>query len=223
MKIRLLTRQSCPVLLNILLAIAWFVLNGLPLAAHATELINPSDINKPTKHSASANQQKLRVLRNLPESVKLTRINHFFNKFNNQTDKLNWGIDEYWATPRELFKKGAGDCEDLAVAKYFFLIKLGVSEKQLRLAYVKVYNSGKNTIEDHLVLLYDDNDKKQTLVLDNIADTIKPLAQRRDLVPQFAFNIQGSWALNPSYTTGSIAQSSVYRSWQTLLPRLILN
>jgi len=69
---------------------------------------------------------------------KLEKINSFFNKkivFVNDTDL--YGTKDYWATPVEFLARGAGDCEDYAIAKYFSLKIMGVAEEKLRIAYVK--------------------------------------------------------------------------------------
>ena len=48
---------------------------------------------------------------------------------------------DYWETPVEALWKGAGDCEDYAIAKYFSLRHLGVSSDKLRITYVKALES----------------------------------------------------------------------------------
>ncbi|MDM8349520.1 transglutaminase-like cysteine peptidase [Pseudomonas sp. sp1636] len=48
-----------------------------------------------------------------------------------------WGERDYWATPIEALVKGAADCEDYSLAKYFSLRQLGVPTGKLRLTYVK--------------------------------------------------------------------------------------
>lgn len=67
------------------------------------------------------------------------RVNQFFNSRIRFVDDMTvLGQEDYWATPVEaLRKKGAGDCEDYALAKYFTLRELGVPASQLRITYYK--------------------------------------------------------------------------------------
>jgi amino acid transporter len=54
--------------------------------------------------------------------------------FTSFVERLGFGIDDYWMTPKEFFIKGFGDCEDYAIAKYFTLLELGVKKESLYLA-----------------------------------------------------------------------------------------
>ena len=65
--------------------------------------------------------------RSRTDREKLEKVNRFFNsriRFANDVDV--WGIQDYWATPIEFLCKGAGDCEDFAIAKYFTIKAMGV-------------------------------------------------------------------------------------------------
>lgn len=54
----------------------------------------------------------------------LNRVNQFFNSRMRFRDDITvWGQQDYWATPIEFLRKGAGDCEDYALAKYFPCVK----------------------------------------------------------------------------------------------------
>jgi predicted transglutaminase-like cysteine proteinase len=44
-----------------------------------------------------------------------------------------WHVADYWENPSEIAAKGAGDCEDYAIAKYWLLRSLGVAEDDLQL------------------------------------------------------------------------------------------
>ena len=57
-----------------------------------------------------------------PEREQLTAVNRFFNQqLSFRDDTRIWRQTDYWATPVESLVKGAGDCEDYALAKYFSL------------------------------------------------------------------------------------------------------
>merc|ERR1711879_201908 len=67
--------------------------------------------------------------------IKLTSVNNFFNDYHYKTDDKLYKKADYWATRKEFVFKGAGDCEDFAIAKFFTLIELGVSEDKLSLLH----------------------------------------------------------------------------------------
>ncbi|SMQ60386.1 Predicted transglutaminase-like cysteine proteinase [Devosia lucknowensis] len=52
-------------------------------------------------------------------------------------DSIVWGKGDYWATPSEMALKGAGDCEDFAIAKYWLLRSLGIADEQLQIVVLQ--------------------------------------------------------------------------------------
>jgi predicted transglutaminase-like cysteine proteinase len=89
--------------------------------------------------------------------------------------------------------KGAGDCEDYVIGKYFSLIALGVPTSKLRFVYVRARIGGPESTEQiaHMVLGYYPTPNSIPLVLDSLVSSIMPASQRRDLVPVFSFNADG--------------------------------
>lgn len=150
----------------------------------------------------------------LGERDKLNAVNRFFNRNYRFVDDIrNWGQNDYWATPIEALVKGAGDCEDYSIAKYFTLRRLGVPSEKLRITYVKAlkYNQA------HMVLTYYATPSAEPLVLDNLIGDIRPASQRRDLLPVYAFNAEGL------YLPGSIGKKSDSKKlsrWQDLLRKM---
>lgn len=142
--------------------------------------------------------QKLLVeARDLPVSEKLKRINEFFNRHIVYGEDIDvWGEKEHWATPMESLSKGKGDCVAYVMAKYFFLRELNVSDKQLRLIYVKARIGGpESTIQQaHMVLAYYPAPDSEPLVLDSLITDIRPASRRTDLQPIFSFNSEGIYA-----------------------------
>lgn len=67
-------------------------------------------------------------------------------------DLVLWGKSDYWATPVETLTKQQGDCEDIAIAKYFSLLNKRVPREKLRLVYVLKGGSV------HMVLEYFEGD-----------------------------------------------------------------
>jgi len=124
----------------------------------------------------------------LDERSKLQAINDFINRsVSYATDRQIWGVDDYWATPLETLSLGRGDCEDFAIGKYFSLVQMGVPSEKLRLTFVKALSLN----QAHMVLAYYPSQTEQPLILDNLEPRIKPAAERRDLLPVYAFNNHG--------------------------------
>ncbi|MWK56118.1 hypothetical protein GO594_09035 [Pseudomonas otitidis] len=148
----------------------------------------------------------------LPEKDKLTAVNRFFNaKLRFVDDQRNWGQNDYWATPIEALVKGAGDCEDYFIAKYFTLRRLGIPAEKLRITYVKALNYN----QAHMVLTFYATPTADPLVLDNLISDIRPASQRKDLLPVYAFNAEGL------YTGGKRSGDSKKLSrWQDILQKM---
>ena len=108
--------------------------------------------------------------------IKLTSVNNFFNDYHYKTDDKLYKKADYWATRKEFVFKGAGDCEDFAIAKFFTLIELGVSEDKLSLLH-GIYND-----QYHIVLAYQKEQFDDTLILDSLNKKIQPLSKRNDIL-----------------------------------------
>lgn len=124
--------------------------------------------------------------KNKPLVYKLIAVNSFFNQVKYQDDRSTWNKKDYWAKPDEFLKKGAGDCEDFALAKLYALQQLGISKDKFKLIYSKI-KYGKIT-KPHIVLAYYYNEKKEPLILDNFSTKITSANKRKDLVYIYAFN-----------------------------------
>src|SRR3990167_1951685 len=150
------------------------------------------------------------------ESELLQTTNRFFNRqLRFVDDSQNWRQNDYWASPIEALVKGAGDCEDYAIAKYFTLRRLGMPSEKLRITYVKAlrYNQA------HMVLTYYASPGAIPLVLDNLIGEIRPASQRKDLLPVYAFNAEGLYL--PGAAGGKRASDSKKLSrWQDLLKKM---
>jgi len=154
------------------------------------------------------------------DSAKLAVVNRFFNqRIRFADDAVIWGQNDYWATPLETLAKGAGDCEDFAIAKYFTLLALNVPPSRLRLTYVRaaMNRGGETAFIPHMVLAYYPQPGKEPLVLDNLIESIKPASARPDLRPVFSFNTEGLWEQMGS-TESSVPLDRLSR-WRDLLQR----
>jgi predicted transglutaminase-like cysteine proteinase len=125
----------------------------------------------------------------LPESEKLVLVNRFFNRLDFVDDLIVWGKKDYWATPTEMLRKNAGDCEDFTIAKYVTLRRLAVPDERLRLIYVKSLEMQ----QPHMVLGYYQNPFTEPLLLDSLRPQIMRASQRPDLIPIYSFNGDGMW------------------------------
>ena len=136
------------------------------------------------RRRASALNSLMTSLQDATEQEKLIKVNDFFNSFRWVDDMQLWHKKDYWATRMEFVGKGAGDCEDYVIAKYFTLKQLGIPTQKLYFTYVKAFRLN----QSHLVLAFYDTPKSIPLILDNINGKIKIATQRTDLVPVYSFN-----------------------------------
>ncbi len=133
---------------------------------------------------AKALNKLMLSLVNASEIDKIKKVNSFFNQMPYVTDMKLWGKRDYWQTRAEFLGKGAGDCEDYVISKYFTLKQLGVSTKKLYFTYVKAVKLN----QAHMVLTYYKTPNSVPLVLDSITHKIKPATSRKDLIPVYSFN-----------------------------------
>jgi len=151
----------------------------------------------------------------------LQRVNQFFNQELRYVEDIDlWRVDDYWATPVEALWRGAGDCEDFAIAKYFSLRQRGMPAEKLLITYVKVLNPERA----HMVLTYYPDNDGEPLVLDSLTDTLEPADSRKDLLPVYAFNGEGVWL--PDATDATIGSASIagdikqLSRWQNVLNKM---
>jgi predicted transglutaminase-like cysteine proteinase len=138
-------------------------------------------------------QPLLASARALPPLHRLQAINAFYNaRIRFAADDQVWGRIDHWASPLELLERGAGDCEDYAIAKYFTLRALGVPASSLRLAYVRA-RLADGRVQPHMVLAWYAAPGAEPLLLDNLAAAVEPASRRADLTPVFSFNDAGLW------------------------------
>jgi len=172
-------------------------------------------------HSRVEQWQRLMLTaQHLPEQDKLIQVNDFFNRQIEFADDIYlWGVNDYWATPLEALIKGAGDCEDYSIAKYFTLKELGVSEDKMRITYVKALKLN----QAHMVLTYFATPRAVPLVLDNLIAKIKPATQRTDLLPVYSFNGSGLWLAKSRGSGKRVGESTRLNMWTELKERMLNN
>jgi len=191
----------------------------LPLAnGNQPEPMPPVAVTKPRPTFDDAWNKTVDVAKTLPEPERVALINQFINRrITYRDDASNWGLSDFWATPTTLFAKGAGDCEDFAIAKYVALRQSGMSADNLRLLKGSLrrddITGGAN--EEHVVLAYYAAPGAEPLVLDCAVQTLEPLSQRHDLSVGYGFNENQIFAegINPK----SLA---LIKGWPEMVDRL---
>jgi len=140
-------------------------------------------------------QAALAASADVGDAGQLQAMNQFFNRrVLSREDVEVWGQVDYWASPLEMLEKGAADCEDFAIAKYFSLVALGMPTQRLRLVYVRAQIGGAGgPVQAHMVLAYYASANAEPLILDNLITELRPASRRPDLVPVFSFNSEGLW------------------------------
>ncbi len=102
----------------------------------------------------------------LPADEQIRKVNHYANTRPYVLDIENYGIEDYWATPKQ-FLDLSGDCEDYAIIKMLSLKKLGFDSERMRVVVVQ----DTNLRVAHAVLSLDVG--RDIMILDNqIAEVI---------------------------------------------------
>ncbi|MFA5942019.1 MAG: transglutaminase-like cysteine peptidase [Sinimarinibacterium sp.] len=206
-----------------LCALSWVFVTGTPSAIHdwaKLQAVAQSRYGQGALPTLSDWQNMLDLARAEPVSVKLSRVNEFFNiRTRFEDDIAVWSQDDYWATPLETLVRGSGDCEDFAIAKYVSLMELGIPQNKLRLIYARanLRAFGGASSQAHMVLGYYEDPNGEPLILDNLSGRISPASARPELTPVFSFNGQGLWAGGQKAGGDPTARLS---RWRDLLTRL---
>lgn len=145
----------------------------------------------------------------IPIPFVVMEVNDQVNQIPYLTDEENYGKEDYWTTPNELYDRGRGDCEDYAIAKYFALREAGISSDHLLLAGGYIDN---DPTSGHLVLLY--RDKGIVYVLDNIDPDVTPFKDHYGINVQYTFNEHGVRVDNVIYPV------SILHKWNRVLRRM---
>lgn len=165
-------------------------------------------------------QKLIQTAKGLSDKEKLQRVNDFFNQqIEFVDDSVLWDVNDYWATPLEFLSRGAGDCEDYSIAKYFTLKEMGIPEQKMRITYVKALDLN----QAHMVLTYFSSPRAIPLVLDNLIFQIKPANLRHDLLPVYSFNGAGLWLAKSRGSGKRVGGSSRLNMWNKLKHRMLRN
>lgn len=132
----------------------------------------------------------IEAIKGLPTREMLDVVNRKVNAYPYRSDRDNWGLEDFWATPFEFFRRG-GDCEDYAIAKMLTLELAGVHPSLMRLIVLNDLNLRR----PHAVLAV--VDQGELLILDNQIRQVVPARRIRHYRPIYALNADGWWLPRP--------------------------
>lgn len=212
--------RGAPALRRLLLCASGLLFCLAGTLGHAEGSRAPSALAEALRETRlSGWQQLLRQTADSDERARLESVNRFINRSIVYTeDQQLWGNADYWATPLETLGQGRGDCEDIAIAKYFSLVRLGVPSAKLRLTFVKALQRQ----QAHMVLAYYASPSAEPLILDNLQPQIRPASQRRDLLPVYAFNNHGIF-LGSAPQRQSRQSPQLLSRWQDVSARALVD
>lgn len=184
-----LIRGLCSLLLVFIACSPLSAQVAIDLEAIKSELINV-DITQSARTNAWF--AELASLEQEPLSVKLKRVNDFFNRsIQLASDIDTWGENNFWATPIELIENRQGDLQDFALAKLVSLVLLEVPSDQLFLVYT-LADGSTSSIRDrrqHTVLLCACSSPNRPLILDSLEPRALDVSRRFDLTPLAALRL----------------------------------
>jgi predicted transglutaminase-like cysteine proteinase len=140
-----------------------------------------------TPVNASAANEILVSARGQNEAEQLQKVNVWVNRHITFTDDAVSGSQDHWSNADESLRRGAGDCEDYAIAKLQVLRSLGVDERDLYLVLVRDLVRR----ADHAILVVRLDGR--FLVLDSNTDRILPADSIQDYKPLMSFSAERSW------------------------------
>lgn len=158
------------------------LLRGLPDGDCESDRLNRCNLH--------AWRDYVQSLEKLPRLEQIDAVNTYANRQRYVLDLDNYGLEDYWAIPREFLFNG-GDCEDYAIAKLLSLRWLGFDPSTLRIVVLQ----DTNLRVPHAVLAVAAGD--DILVLDN---QVRQVVRHRDIVhyaPVYSINEQRWWLHTP--------------------------
>ncbi len=155
--------------------------------------IPDSECGKNRFHPCSIGEWKawLETLHDKPQRRQVDLINQWSNEHPYIEDFINWGLEDFWATPYE-FMEISGDCEDYAISKYYSLRALGVPAEKLRIIIVQDLNLG--GIIHAILGIYNEG---EMLILDNQSKQVLPAMKIYHYRPIYGINEEAWWAYYP--------------------------
>ena len=129
-------------------------------------------------------------IRHLDRIRQLEMVNREMNRRRYIIDPRNWGVEDYWASPLQFFRKH-GDCEDYAISKFMSLRALGVPNEDMRIVVLQDLNL---RIGHAVLVVYL---KGKAYILDNQIAMVMKAERIRHYKPFYSIN-ETSWWLHRS-------------------------
>lgn len=127
----------------------------------------------------------LQSISQLSTDEKIRMVNNYANNKEYILDIENYGLDDYWATPKQ-FLINNGDCEDYAIIKMMSFKQLGFDVNKMRV--VVVQDTNQKTV--HAVMSIDMHG--DILILDNQIEEVISHREIFHYVPVYSVN-ENSW------------------------------
>lgn len=123
-----------------------------------------------------------------PGRATLAAINSWANaRIRYVEDRALYGQADYWADARTTLKRGAGDCEDIAVVKLALLAGAGVRREDIYLTVAR--DLARNA--DHALLVV--RAEGRFWLLDNNTDRLLDASEAHDYRPILSYSAKGKW------------------------------
>ena len=163
------------------------------LERHLLNLKDSSSCQKSTFNQCHLLQWQafLRDIKHLPLKQQIKRVNKYANEKDYILDIENYGIADYWATPKE-FLLNDGDCEDYAIFKMLSMKWLGHDVGAMRVVVVQDTNL---RIPHAVMAIRYGND---ILILDNQIEEVISHADIFHYVPVYSVNENNWWMHVPN-------------------------
>ncbi len=136
-------------------------------------------------------QAFLGEIKGLSVIEQINRVNRYANEKAYVLDIENYGVADYWATPKE-FLDNNGDCEDYAIIKMLSLKWLGYDVNAMRVVVVQ----DTNLRIAHAVMAIEN--KNDILILDNQIDEVISHVDIFHYVPVYSVNENNWWMHVPN-------------------------
>jgi predicted transglutaminase-like cysteine proteinase len=140
-----------------------------------------------TQTSSGAAGEILSKVRGDNDAAKLERVNAWVNRHITFTDDIRSGQADHWSNADESLRRGAGDCEDYAIAKLQILRAAGYDERDLYLVLVRDLVRR----ADHAILVARVDGR--LVVLDSNTDRIVSAETMQDYKPLMSFSGERAW------------------------------
>lgn len=129
-----------------------------------------------------------KIAAGLPVAARLQVINSAVNSaIRYRSDRRSYGKTDHWATLAEIAERGAGDCEDYAIAKMWLLKASGIPSDAMQLI---VLRDTRRSLYHAVLAVHHEG---QVFILDNVRDGIGHDSDLSTYVPIYSLAWRGAW------------------------------